>query len=120
MPRGGCQKGGGCQKAGRLCRAAGGSEKSLWIVAGPVLPEGPHALYDLPLRIQSGMGFIVGSLKRGFVEGFDLVGAICSPSSSEGLVADVFQLAVSRIVPLLFFPPISARPTLDSELAVPV
>ena len=47
----------------RLRRRAGGSKKPVWIVAGLVFPERPHALYDLSLCVQSGMGLVVGSLQ---------------------------------------------------------
>jgi len=81
---------GSCQKAVRPCRVAGGSEESLWVVAGVVFPERPHAFYDLALGERSGIGFVVGSLKRCFVEGIDLVFFLLASSVAEGLVADVF------------------------------
>lgn len=102
----------------RLACPAGGSEKSVWVVAGLVFPEGPHALQDLALRVQASVHLVASPPHRGFVEGLYLIGPLRSSGIAERLVADVFQLPVAGLVELLDCDLVPAGGAFDSHLAV--
>ena len=107
----------------RLTCPAGGSEESVPVVAGPVLPEGPHAegphaLYDLALSVQASVHLVAGPVQGGLVEGLHLIGPLRSSGIAKRLVADVFQLPVAGLVKLLNLDLVPAGGAFDPHLAV--